>query len=92
MLDEVLQAKYLLPMQLIEKEPAPSDEQGIKTIREGTEIRFGVLGAENDTTWLPAFTDWPEFEKVYDKTVMEQQCRRFRRPVGLVRKHRTASS
>lgn len=77
MLDEVLQAKYLLPMQLIEKEPAPSDEQGIKTIREGTEIRFGVLGAENDSTWLPAFTDWPEFEKVYDKTVWSSNVAGF---------------
>lgn len=77
MLDEVLQAKYLLPMQLMEKEPAPSDEQGIKTIGEGTEIRFGVLGGENDSTWLPAFTDWPEFEKVYDKTAWQSNVVAF---------------
>ncbi|WP_435923036.1 enhanced serine sensitivity protein SseB [Paenibacillus sp. DYY-L-2] len=69
MLDEVLRAKYLLPMQLIEKEPAPSDEQGMKTLKEGTVIQFAVLGGEGDSTWLPAFTDWPEFEKAYDKTV-----------------------
>ncbi|MDR9853619.1 SseB family protein [Paenibacillus sp. VCA1] len=77
MLEEVLRAKYLLPMQLLEKKPAPSDEQGIKTIAEGTEIRFGVLGAENDSTWLPAFTDWPEFEKVYDKTVWSSNVAAF---------------
>ncbi|MGG6313640.1 enhanced serine sensitivity protein SseB [Paenibacillus macerans] len=68
MLDEVLQARYLLPMQLKESDPSPADEQGVKTLKQGTVIQFGVLNAEDDSAWLPAFTDWPEFEKVYDKT------------------------
>ncbi|ANS75321.1 hypothetical protein AWM70_12475 [Paenibacillus yonginensis] len=69
MLDEILQARYLLPMQLKESDPSPADEQGIKTLKEGTVIQFGVLSAEDGSAWLPAFTDWLEFEKVYDKTV-----------------------
>lgn len=69
MLDEVLRAKYLLPMQLTEKEPADPDGQGRKTLKEGTVIQFAVLGGEGDTTWLPVFTDWTEFDKAYDKTV-----------------------
>lgn len=68
MLDEILQAKYLLPMQLKESDPSPADEQGMKTLKQGTVIQFGVLSAEDGSAWLPAFTDWPEFEKVYDKT------------------------
>lgn len=68
MLNEILQAKYLLPMQLKEADPSPTDEQGMKTLKEGTILQFGVLSAEDGSAWLPAFTDWPEFEKVYDKT------------------------
>ncbi len=68
MLGEVIRAKYLLPMQLREQEPSP-EEQGVRTLKEGTTIQFAVLGAEDDTAWLPAFTDWPEFEKAYDKNV-----------------------
>ena len=68
MLGEVIRAKYLLPMQLREQEPSP-EEQGVRTLKEGTTIQFAVLGAENDTAWLPVFTDWLEFEKAYDKNV-----------------------
>lgn len=69
MLDEVLQARYLVPMQLQEANPSTADAEGRKTLKEGTVIQFGVLSAEDESSWLPAFTDWPEFEKVYDKTV-----------------------
>lgn len=68
MLDELLRAKFLLPMQLKESDPSPADEQGRKTLKQGAVIQFGVLSAEDGSAWLPAFTDWPEFEKVYDKT------------------------
>lgn len=69
MLDEVLQARYLLPMQLQEANPTSADAEGRKTLKEGTVLQFGVLSAEDESSWLPAFTDWPEFEKVYDKTI-----------------------
>lgn len=69
MLEQLIQARYLLPMQLIEPNPSPPDEYGQKTIGAGATLQFGVLGGEGDTTWLPAFTDWAEFEKVYDKEV-----------------------
>lgn len=67
MLDEVIRAKYLVPMKLQEKEPSVPDEQGRKTIKEGTTIQVAVLSGEGDSKWLPAFTDWKEFEKAYDK-------------------------
>ncbi|MFD1179456.1 enhanced serine sensitivity protein SseB [Paenibacillus puldeungensis] len=69
MLDEVVQAKYLIPMQLKEEEPAVPNDQGVVTVNKGTIIQFGVLSAQDETNWLPAFTDWNEFEKAYDKTV-----------------------
>lgn len=67
MLDEVINAKYLVPMQLKQKEPAIPDEEGMMTIKQGTIISFANLVDKNDKAWLPAFTDWIEFEKVYDK-------------------------
>ncbi|WP_410770315.1 SseB family protein [Fontibacillus sp. BL9] len=69
MLDEVIRGKYLLPMQLKEQAASVPDEQGMKTLKEGTVIQFAVLGGEGDSTWLPVFTDWLEFEKAYDKQV-----------------------
>ncbi|WP_249899860.1 SseB family protein [Paenibacillus sp. PK3_47] len=69
MLDELVQAKFLVPMQLKEEEPSAADEQGRKTLQQGTVIQFASLGAENGESWLPVFTDWLEFEKGYDKTV-----------------------
>lgn len=69
MLGEIIRAKYLLPMQLKEEAPSEPDEQGLKTLKEGTIIQFAVVGGEGDTTWLPVFTDWLEFEKAYDKEV-----------------------
>ena len=67
MLDEIIGARYLVPMQLLKQEPSVPDEQGKTTLRQGDRIQFAVLEGEEDSTWLPAFTDWYEFEKVYDK-------------------------
>ncbi|MFR9711058.1 SseB family protein [Paenibacillus sp. MB22_1] len=68
MLDKILQAKFLVPMQVKESDASPADEHGMKTLKQGTILQFGVLSAKDGSAWLPAFTDWPEFEKVYDKT------------------------
>ncbi|PJI07554.1 MULTISPECIES: enhanced serine sensitivity protein SseB [Clostridium] len=67
MLDEVLNAKYLVPMKLQEKEPSVPDEAENRTIKEGAIMRFANLVGDDNANWLPAFTDWTEFEKVYDK-------------------------
>ncbi len=67
MLDEIIDARYLVPMQLLKQEPSVPDEQGKTILRQGDRIQFAVLEGEEDSTWLPAFTDWFEFEKMYDK-------------------------
>ncbi len=67
MLDAIRRARYLIPMQLLKQDPAVSDEQGKTTFRQGDRIQFAVLEGEEDSTWLPVFTDWFEFEKMYDK-------------------------
>ena len=51
MLEEVLKGTYIVPMQ-----------------RQAQNMVFANLGDERDRTdWLPAFTDWNEFEIIYDK-------------------------
>lgn len=68
MLEEVLTAKYLVPMKLQEKEPSKPDEEGMKTLTEGALIQFpNLVNQTNNTEWLPAFTDWEEFQKMYSK-------------------------
>lgn len=69
MIDEVIEGKYLIPMKLIENgESSEPDEQGMRTLQQGATIQFACLVSENNTSWLPAFTDWVEFEKAYDKS------------------------
>lgn len=64
MLDEVLKGKYIVPMQI--QQPEGMQEEG--TIPAGSQMIFANLADNRDqTNWLPAFTDWNEFEKVYDK-------------------------
>jgi hypothetical protein len=68
MLDEVLTAKYLMPMKLQEKEPKEPNKEGMKTLSEGALIQFPNLVNQGDNTkWLPAFTDWEEFQKIYSR-------------------------
>lgn len=68
MLDEVLTAKYLMPMKLQEKEPSEPDKDGMKTLKGGSLIQVPNLVNHTDNTeWLPAFTDWEEFQKMYSK-------------------------
>lgn len=69
MLDEVINAKYLIPMQLKEEVESIPNDQGIVTLKEGTVMQFASLVGDNDTNWQPAFTDWTEFLKVYDKNI-----------------------
>ncbi|WP_157334828.1 enhanced serine sensitivity protein SseB C-terminal domain-containing protein [Paenibacillus lutrae] len=71
MLDEIIRARYLLPIQLVEQEPSATDKQGRKTLRQGDRIVTAVLDGDNDSKWLPVFTDWYEFEKVYDKELWD---------------------
>ena len=67
MLDEVVRAKYLVPMQVKEQEPSAADDQGMKALKKGTILQFAALNGEGESVWLPVFTDWMEFDKAYDQ-------------------------
>ena len=67
MLDEIIKARYLIPMQLNEKNPSTSDEVGAITLKRGDRIYFALLEGNDNVSWLPAFTDWEEFGKMYSK-------------------------
>ena len=69
MIDEVINAKFLIPLQLKEEVESIPNDEGIVTLKEGTTMQFASLIGDNETNWQPAFTDWTEFLKVYDKNI-----------------------
>lgn len=67
LIDEIIKARYLIPMQLIEQNPSTPDDEGTITLKQGDRIQFAILETNEKFNWLPVFTDWFEFEKMYNK-------------------------
>ena len=67
LIDEVIKARYLIPMQLVEQNPSIPDDEGAITLKQGDRIQFAILETNEKFNWLPVFTDWFEFEKMYNK-------------------------
>ncbi len=66
MLAQLIEAKFLVPMvTLKDGKPVPPGQpaQG-----EGVSRKIANLVDSNQVSWLPVFTDWPEFMKVYKPT------------------------
>lgn len=66
MLEEVINAKYLVPIKL-ENNDLKIDSNGMNVVNKGNEVRFSIIKDKNGISWIPAFTDWYEFDKVFDK-------------------------
>lgn len=71
MLTEVIKGRYLVPMQVRSNKPLEVDENGIVKLDEHTSIAFGSVSDKDNNSWLPAFTDWREFEKAFDKNIWQ---------------------
>ncbi|MDY3207215.1 enhanced serine sensitivity protein SseB [Clostridium baratii] len=69
MLDEVIDAKYLLPMQLKGVDAEEQKKEGEVKLNKGAIMEFAALADNNNEEWAAAFTDWVEFEKAYDKNI-----------------------
>lgn len=69
MLEQIINAKYLIPMQIKEKEDFTPDKQGIITLKKGNTIQVANSISSDKKHWLPAFTDWEEFKKAYDENI-----------------------
>lgn len=69
MLDEVVNAKYLLPMQLKGIDKKDQKKEGKVKLNKGAIMEFAALADNNNEEWAAAFTDWVEFEKAYDKNI-----------------------
>ncbi|MBL4933146.1 SseB family protein [Clostridium paridis] len=67
MINQVVNAKYLLPIKVIENTPSIAESNNVKVLKEGTTIQIANIVDENNIAWLPVFTDWIEFNKVYDE-------------------------
>lgn len=66
MLEEVLKAKFLLPIKL-ENDNIGIDGNGANVVEKGNKVNFTVIKDKNGLRWLPAFTDWYELDKVFDR-------------------------
>lgn len=66
MLEEVINAKYLVPIKL-ENNDLKIDSNGMNVVNKGNEVRFSIIKDKKGTSWIPAFTDWYEFDKAFDK-------------------------
>lgn len=69
MLNEVIDAKYLLPMQLKGVDKEDQKKEGKLKLNKGAIMEFAALADNNNEEWAAAFTDWVEFEKAYDKNI-----------------------
>ncbi|WP_238885505.1 SseB family protein [Clostridium sp. YIM B02551] len=67
MINQVVNAKYLLPIKVIENTPSIAESNNVKVLKEGTTIQIANIVDENNIAWLPVFTDWIEFNKVYNE-------------------------
>lgn len=64
MIEQICKGKYLIPM----KYEGKAEQNGDKLVFQGdTKLLFAKITNEEDESYIPAFTDWLEFEKVYDK-------------------------
>ena len=66
MLEEVLKAKFLLPIKL-ENDNIGIDGNGANVVEKGNKVNFTVIKDKNGLRWLPAFTDWYELDKAFDR-------------------------
>lgn len=76
MLEEVLKAKFLLPIKL-ENDNSGIDGNGSNVIEEGNKVNFTVIKDKSGLRWLPAFTDWYELDKAFDKNKLKSSICSF---------------
>lgn len=76
MLEEVLRAKFLLPIKL-ESDNIGIDSNGANVVEKGSKVNFTVIKDKDSLRWLPAFTDWYEFNKAFDKSKLKSSICSF---------------
>ena len=76
MLEEVINAKYLVPIKL-ENNDLKIDSNGMNIVNKGNEVRFSIIKDKNGISWIPAFTDWYEFNKAFDKSKLKSSICSF---------------
>lgn len=67
MLSEILDARFIIPAKIEGAENVKPDAEGKLTLPEGSRVLFASLENKSKETYVPAFTDWMEFQKMYKK-------------------------
>lgn len=63
MMEKISKGEYLVPMKFEENNIGV----GKVELKEDTKVNFAILEDSKGALWIPAFTDWVEFKKFYDK-------------------------
>ena len=62
MLKEVVRGEFLCPVKVVED---PKEEKGADG-KKGTALQFALLQDSNGAQWMPVYTDWQSFQKIYN--------------------------
>lgn len=66
MLKEIVKGRYLCPVQWDGIESGQPDEAGHVTLKKDTKVKFAILTDKEEQKWLPVFTDWKAFRRIYN--------------------------
>ena len=62
MLKEVVRGEFLCPVKVVEDPKEEKDADG----KKGTALQFALLQDSNGAQWMPVYTDWQSFQKIYN--------------------------
>ena len=49
----------------------PEGRKRMQTEKKGTALQFALLQDSNGAQWMPVYTDWQSFQKIYNVKGME---------------------
>lgn len=81
MMEEISKGEYLVPMKIEGSKLKP----GKVILEEETKVNFAVLEDSKGELWIPAFTDWIEFRKYYDKEKWNGSVLKYDRLVSIIK-------
>lgn len=87
MLKEIVKGRYLCPVQWEDAGLEQPDETGQVTLKKDTRVKFALLTDKEEQKWLPVFTDWKAFRRVYNDKEWKGQIVSYRDVMALSQDH-----
>lgn len=87
MLKEIVKGRYLCPVQMEGLEGTQPDAEGRMVLTKDTKVKFALLTDKEGQQWLPVFTDWKAFRRIYNDKEWKGQVVSYQDVVALSRDH-----